>query len=724
MSRAEISLLSKGLKFIPTPTYVNKAVLKEELENFGRKLRLKWHFRNEENQGSYNLFRPKSKFNPKGKDAAIELYLSRLEEDILALDTKLHFSNLTREEREALKSLRDDNSIVIKEADKGSAVVIWDREDYLKEASKQLGDVNVYEEVKGDFISPLIKTIKTHLAKIKLRGDISQETMDYFFNKNPRVGRFYLLPKIHKRLNNIPGRPVISNCGYFTENISAFLDYHLQPLARQVKSYIKDTNDFLKKLRDLSDLPEEYLLCTVDVVGLYPNIPHDGGLAALRKALDARENKTISTDTLLELTGCVLKNNIFEHNGNIFKQKQGTAIGTKMAPPYAVLFLADLEEQFLASSQLKPFVWWRYIDDIFMIWQHGEENLKLFLENLNSCHPTIKFTADYSSEKINFLDVQVTRCDDRLVTDLFVKATDTHQYLHASSCHVFHSKRSIPYSQTLRLNRICSEGALFDRRCNELEQWLEQRGYSDKMVRNQILKARKFNRNDLLDNEKTKKPAPNLIINITYHPAFSRIRDLLSKIHILLTPNEEHRKIFYGTPVVGFKRGKSLKDILVRAKVPEVKPISGESVGCSSKRCKVCEVINPTKTFSNKEDDRTFHIKGGKLNCNSQNIVYLVQCKTCNLQYVGSTTTKFRLRFNNYKNCYRNYNSKKQVPQAAFHAHFAQEDHNGIQDWKFTLIDQARDVDSVRRSEAFWQYTLDTFHPNGLNERNVNIDFG
>ena len=195
------------------------------------------------------------------------------------------------------------------------------------------------------------------------------------------------------------------------------------------------------------------------MVGLYPNNPHNGGLAALRKAIDTRENKTISTDTLLELTGCVLQNNIFEHSGNIFKQKQDTAIGTKMGSPFAVLFLADLEEQFLASSPLKPFVWWRYIDNIFMIWQYGEENLKNFLENLNSCHPTIKFTADYSYEKINFLDVQLTRCEDRLVT---------HQYRHASSCHVFHSKMSIPYSQTLRFNRICSEGALFDRRCNEL----------------------------------------------------------------------------------------------------------------------------------------------------------------------------------------------------------------------------------------------------------------
>ena len=70
------------------------------------------------------------------------------------------------------------------------------------------------------------------------------DTLEFFEVQNPKLGRFYLLPKIHKRLRNVPGRPVISNSGYFTENISAFLDFHLQPLAKLVKSYIKDTNDF------------------------------------------------------------------------------------------------------------------------------------------------------------------------------------------------------------------------------------------------------------------------------------------------------------------------------------------------------------------------------------------------------------------------------------------------------------------------------------------------
>ena len=93
--------------------------------------------------------------------------------------------------------------------------------------------------------------------------------------KDPKFARFYLLTKIHKRLHNVPGRPVISNSGYYTENISSFLDHHLQPLAQAIKSYIRDTEEILKKHRSLPKLSDSIILCTMDVVGLYPNIPHE-----------------------------------------------------------------------------------------------------------------------------------------------------------------------------------------------------------------------------------------------------------------------------------------------------------------------------------------------------------------------------------------------------------------------------------------------------------------
>ena len=123
-------------------------------------------------------------------------------------------------------------------------------------------------------------------------------------------------------------------------------------------------------------MPDDVILCTIDAVGLYLNIPHKEGLEAIRKTLDRREDQTISTDSLIVLAECILKNNIFEYNMRYFKQLNGTEIGTKLASPYAILFMGYLEDKILSSLVGKPLVWWRYIGDIFMIWQYGEETLQ------------------------------------------------------------------------------------------------------------------------------------------------------------------------------------------------------------------------------------------------------------------------------------------------------------------------------------------------------------
>ena len=111
------------------------------------------------------------------------------------------------------------------------------------------------------------------------------------------------------------------------------------------------------------------------------------------------------TDSLIELAEYILKNNIFEHNTSFYKQLRETAIGTKMAPPYAIIFMGDLEEKILKDCDKKPLTSWRPIDDILMLWQHGEKELEQILEFLNCYHPTIKFIANYSQEEINFLDI-------------------------------------------------------------------------------------------------------------------------------------------------------------------------------------------------------------------------------------------------------------------------------------------------------------------------------
>ena len=747
LSTAEISLLSKGLKFIPTPNSINIAKIKENLEVFGRKLRLKWHFRNQDNFSPTDPFVEKSKFNPKS-DSMIEVYLSCLEDRIvkMAENFKPSFYNLTKEEKAALNALRDDTSIVIKEADKGSAVVVWDREDYIKEASSQLNDKDVYEETSFEekFLSDQI--FQT-LQKMKIKEEITDKNIDYFMINNPRIARFYLLPKIHKRLQNVPGRPVVSHVGFNTERISSFIDYHLQPLAQNVKSYIKDTNDFLCKLNKIGKLPDDAIMVTVDVVGLYPSIPHDEGLKAMRAALDKRAKKDVSTDSLCELAEIVLKNNIFEFDEKTYRQLRGTAIGTKMAPPYAILFLAELEEGFLKNRKLKPEVWFRYIDDIFMVWTHGEEKLKEFLNDLNSFHDTIKFTAESSRETVNFLDVKVSLKNGVFSTDLYVKPTDTHQFLHPASCHPFHCKKAIPFSQALRLNRICSEDEEFENRCEDLYGWLRDRGYKHELIDDQIKRACRFDRDDLLT--KGKPPRKNVVsLNIEYNPAFSKLSGVLKELNCILQGDEQHRKVFSDTPLVGFSNGKSLKNILVRAVLPKQNSQSSNQWGsqkCGKPRCEVCKNVVSTKEFSSKTTGENFTIQKGPINCDTRNVIYLVTCKVCGIQNVGSTKDKYRERFNNYKSVQRKVREKvlgekrtettrgrprknsqpqtkeakkleKKFAQEKFHQHFCTEGHEGIPDWEIRLIDTAFSEKTLRSKELFWQYKMKTFDPDGLNE--------
>ena len=176
-----------------------------------------WHLRYGERPFSQERFKPRSTFYPTNKDAVIETYLSCPEERLLDIEIPSKRSNRLLDKRNAIYGLKDNEPIIIKGADKGAAVIACDHEDYLKEASKQLEDTEVPNNS-----SAFGSTIFMSLGKIRKGEDFSQDTLCYFLVKDPEFSRFYLLPKIHKRLYDVPGRPVTSNCGFYTENISSF----------------------------------------------------------------------------------------------------------------------------------------------------------------------------------------------------------------------------------------------------------------------------------------------------------------------------------------------------------------------------------------------------------------------------------------------------------------------------------------------------------------------
>ena len=132
----------------------------------------------------------------------------------------------------------------------------------------------------------------------------------------------------------------------------------------------------------MGQLPEGAIPCTIDVVAIYLNISHEQGLVSLGRLLDAKMEEKLTTETLVELAENVLKNNIFQFNKKTLKQLKGTAIGTKFAPPYTILFMANLEERILEDIELHSRIWWRHINDIFLIWRYEKDPFKQFIETI------------------------------------------------------------------------------------------------------------------------------------------------------------------------------------------------------------------------------------------------------------------------------------------------------------------------------------------------------
>ena len=199
---------------------------------------------------------------------------------------------------------------------------------------------------------------------------------------HPRPATFYTIPKVHKLPNlvvstcpssnpdnfiieaqrlkiNPPGRSIVSGIGTLTEYVSAFVDKELQTLLANIPSYIKDTTDFLNKLSRFNNLPVNTILVTLDVTALYSNIPHNDGIGACKKHLDRRALSTTSSEDICQLIKIIVENNVLSFNDEYFLQVCGTAMGTRMAPCYANIFMAELEENFLSGYPCKPLAYYR-----------------------------------------------------------------------------------------------------------------------------------------------------------------------------------------------------------------------------------------------------------------------------------------------------------------------------------------------------------------------------
>ena len=171
-----------------------------------------------------------------------------------------------------------------------------------------------------------------------------------------------------------------------------------------------------------------------------------------------------------------INKNYFELNKKIYRQIQWTALGTRMAPSYANIFMKYVEMQLIETSPKKPTLWLRFIDYILMIRGHGKQALEDFKQLANNIHPTIKFSFNSNEQGIPCLDTIIYRGkDNNILTRLYHKPTDNKQYLHFNSAHPWRQKKSVPYGLLIRCKRICSEDTYFTKECKTIIQQLTSR---------------------------------------------------------------------------------------------------------------------------------------------------------------------------------------------------------------------------------------------------------
>ena len=268
------------------------------------------------------------------------------------------------------------------------------------------------------------------------------------------------------------------------------------------------------------------------------------------------------TELVAEL---VLTLNCFSFAGSYYKQINGVAMGTKMGPSYANLFVGYTEHKFFNQyNGPKPELYRRYTDDCVGATSSTREELNQFITAVNSFHPALKYTWEISDSSLAFLDIKLSIEGNGLCTSVQYKPTDSHSYLLYSSSHPSHVKNSIPYSQLLRLRRLCSEDSDFSLKSEEMCHFFDKRGYPASVVQAGHHRAQQIDRQSALQTSQ-KENNNQIPLTLTFHPHDHAVKSIILKNFKLLQNDPDTGVIFSQPPLISFKRDKNIGNFLVRS---------------------------------------------------------------------------------------------------------------------------------------------------------------
>ena len=242
-------------------------------------------------------------------------------------------------------------------------------------------------------------------------------------------------------------------------------------------------------------------------------------------------------------------------------------MGTKMAPQYANIFMVNLEENFLQNNHNKPLIYLSYIDDIFLLWTHEEEELLQFYKDFNSEDRDIHVTMNHLTEEINFLDTTNRLKNNKLQTSLYKKPTHFQTYLHPTSSHPPHIFAFIIFSQALRYKRIGSYGKELNLQLTTLKTAFIALGYKPQTLKNQIIKAMFIPREALLKYQ-TKSESDRTPLVLTYHLYLRPINKIVKNLQPLLNKDPHLNQIFSAQPFILYRQPPNLKLLLTSVSLP------------------------------------------------------------------------------------------------------------------------------------------------------------
>ena len=242
-------------------------------------------------------------------------------------------------------------------------------------------------------------------------------------------------------------------------------------------------------------------------------------------------------------------------------------------------------------------------------------------------------------KSLAFLDIQVSIRGNGLCTSVHYKPTDSHSYLLHSSSHPSHVKNSIPYSQFLRLRRLCSDDSDFSNKSKEMCQFFEKRGYPASVIQAAHHRAQQINRQSALQTSQKEKN-DRIPFTLTFHPRNNPVKATILNNFKILQNDPETGAIFSQPPLISFKRDKNVGNFLVRSAFKTTEKPG--TFKCARSRCKTCPFVQNADKISGPK--RSVKITD-RFTCTSANVIYCITCTLCKKLYIGETGRRLGDRF-------------------------------------------------------------------------------